>query len=170
MARKFFRRFIPSPEKLRNAKGFGFVGERVFEPSLWHLTRRSVRAACFIGIFVALIPMPFQMVAAASLAIMFRCNLPIAVSLVWTTNPITMPPVFYTTYLVGNALLDREPSLHAGELTLASLGSDVLVPLYLGSIVSGVVLGLAFSMLVDVFWRLHVLHNWRKRSRTRGAA
>jgi uncharacterized protein (DUF2062 family) len=92
------------------------------------------------------------------------------VSLVWTTNPITMPPVFYTTYLVGNALLDREPSLHAGELTLASLGSDVLAPLYLGSIVSGVVLGLAFSMLVDVFWRLHVLHNWRKRSRTRGAA
>jgi uncharacterized protein (DUF2062 family) len=48
------------------------------------------------------------------------------------------------------------------------LGGDAA--LYLGSIVSGVVLGLAFSMLVDVFWRLHVLHNWRKRSRTRGAA
>jgi hypothetical protein len=49
--------------------------------------------------------MPFQMLLAAPSAIIFSANLPVAVALVWITNPITMPPIFYACYKLGAWIL-----------------------------------------------------------------
>ena len=49
------------------------------------------------------------MVLAAGLAILVRVNLPISVALVWVTNPLTMPPMFYFAYYVGVHLLGMPP-------------------------------------------------------------
>jgi uncharacterized protein (DUF2062 family) len=61
----------------------------------------------FIGLFCAFLPLPFQMVIAASLAVLSRCNVPIAVVLVWVSNPITMTPMLFFSYQLGAWLLDR---------------------------------------------------------------
>jgi uncharacterized protein (DUF2062 family) len=86
-----------SKVEIKGHKNLSFLGEKLHDPNLWHLNRRSVSAAFAIGLFAAWIPTPGQMVIAAIIALYFRANLPISVALVWITNPLTMPPMFYPT-------------------------------------------------------------------------
>ena len=41
MPRKFFKRYTPSVDKVREYKVLGVFGEALFHPALWHLNRRS---------------------------------------------------------------------------------------------------------------------------------
>lgn len=83
-----------------------YAGTLLHDPNLWHLNRHSVARAMAVGLFAAFIPIPLQMLLAAFLAISVRGNMPIAVSLVWLTNPITMPVVFFCTYMTGTWLMN----------------------------------------------------------------
>lgn len=122
--------------------------------------------AVAIGLFVAFIPMPFQMVVAAALAIVARVNLPISVALVWITNPLTMPPVMYFSYRLGARLLGERVHPISFEPTLNWLLTEAKMiwePLLLGSLICG-----AFSAIVGYFtirslWRLQVVKNWQAR-------
>ena len=52
--------------------------------------------AFFVGLFVAFMPIPGQTIAAAVLAVLLRCNLPLSVGLVFVTNPdYHRPSVFH---------------------------------------------------------------------------
>lgn len=46
------------------------------------------------------------MLIAAPSAIIFSANLPISIALVWISNPITMPFIFYLAYKLGAMILD----------------------------------------------------------------
>ncbi|MGI9335066.1 MAG: DUF2062 domain-containing protein, partial [Gammaproteobacteria bacterium] len=88
--RKSLKRLLPSPRELRQHHGLRrFFGTLLHEPDLWHLNRNSVAWSVSVGLFMAFMPIPLQMVAAAAVAIVVGCNLPIAVTLVWITNPLT---------------------------------------------------------------------------------
>ena len=101
MPKRLIKKYMPDPEKLKQQKSLQFLGDRLHEPNLWHLNRRSVSLAFAVGLFAAWIPTPGQMAIAAAAAFYFRANLPISVALVWVTNPLTMPPMFYFAYIVG---------------------------------------------------------------------
>ncbi len=111
MAKKTIQRFLPDPNKIRHHKSLKIFGRLLQDANLWHLNRRSARGAFAVGLFFAFIPVPFQMVLAAATAIVFRVNLPISVALVWITNPVTMPPIFYCSYLIGTLVLNQ-PEQH----------------------------------------------------------
>ena len=87
--------------RIRKIKALGVLGDWVYASNLWHLNRYSASMAFFVGLFVAFMPIPGQVVVAAVLAVLLRCNLPLAVSLVFVTNPLTMAPVFYLAYEIG---------------------------------------------------------------------
>lgn len=172
MPRKFLRRYLPDPGHLKRHRRLRILGVLLHDPNLWHLNRHTVSGGVAIGLFLAFIPMPMQMLAAAALAIPFRVNLPIAVATVWISNPLTMPPMFFFSYrvgtwFVGSPVRDRgfEPSL---EWFWYELG-NIWQPLYLGSIICGVLVALAGYGLVHLAWRLHIRAHLLRRARRRQA-
>ena len=163
---------MPDPKVLRKHRHLRHMGALLHDENLWHLNRRSVAGGVAAGLFWAMIPMPAQMVAAALSAIMFRINLPISVALVWLTNPLTMPPVFYFNYLVGTWLLGTTP--HVGEFQpsvewIASELSAIWKPLYLGSLVTATLLACIGYSTMRLYWRWHVLRRFRIRNEERAA-
>jgi hypothetical protein len=169
MPKKLIKRYIPTPEKIRNLKGLGFLRQWLQNPAIWHLHRHSVSKAFFIGLFWMAIPLPSQMVAAAISAIIFRANLPLSVVLVWITNPLTIPPIFYFNYVVGTYILGHESAeeLHfelSLEWMMNTLG-DLWLPLFLGSFVVGIMLGVTGYLTINLIWRLQVLKSWKNRRR-----
>ncbi|MGB1271490.1 MAG: DUF2062 domain-containing protein [Endozoicomonas sp.] len=170
MAKKLIQRYLPDPATIKENRYLRFLGSALYDANLWQLNRRSAATAFFVGIFCAFIPMPFQMVPAAALAILFRCNLPLAVALVWITNPLTMPAMFYFTYKVGCLILHIPVSEASFELTVQGVGAGlakIWKPLYLGSLISGFIGGLICYLLIRLYWRWNVVQHWRQRRKRR---
>ncbi len=78
-----------------------------------------------------MLPIPFQMVVAALGARLARCNLALSVGLVWVTNPLTMPLIFYINYRIGTFLLGapvREAPSRISTRWIAEQMHDILPP------------------------------------------
>ncbi len=166
MPKKFIQRFLPDHQKIKQQKSLRVFGSWIHDANLWHLNRRTARGAFAVGLFFAFIPVPFQMILAAALAIVWRVNLPISVALVWITNPLTMPPIFYGSYLVGTLFLGQSSQTFSFEPTwewfthsLSTIGPAFL----LGSLVCGLVAGTLGFILIDVLWRRAVRRAWLAR-------
>lgn len=170
MAKKLIKKWFPNHERIRHHQHLQFLGDRLHDPNLWHLNRRSVAGAFAVGLFCAMLPIPFQMVVAAVLAVLVRVNLPISVMLVWITNPLTMGPIFYFAYRVGLVLLDY-PAITVDHATsfewLTTHWEEIWAPLLLGSVLIGAVLSAAGYIGMRLFWRWHVLQRWQERRRRR---
>ncbi|BBP46110.1 hypothetical protein THMIRHAS_14830 [Thiosulfatimonas sediminis] len=167
MPKKLIKRYLPTPEKIKNLKGLGWLGSWLHNPNIWHLHRHSVAKAFLIGLFFMAIPIPSQMIFAALFAVAFRANLPLSVALVWISNPLTMAPIFYFNYEIGALILGHavDPNLHF-ELSwhwLTNVLGELWKPLYLGSVVVGLVLGVVAYFAIHIIWRLHVIKRWQER-------
>ncbi len=166
MPQKFLKKYMPSAKDIRNNRSLGLLSEHVGDAGLWHLNRHSVSGAFAIGLFMAWIPFPFQMVIAGALAIYFRVNLPISVALVWTTNPVTISPMFYAAYKLGAKLLGMTPLSFEFELSrqwlLQRLG-DIWVPMSLGCLLFAIVSSLLGYLSVRLLWRLALVKKWQAR-------
>lgn len=169
MPKKFIRRFMPHPDKVRNHKHLRIFGKLLHDPNLLHLNRRSVSGAFAVGFFFMWIPVPFQMLLAAAAAIIFRVNIVISVPLVWISNPLTMPPMFYFAYRLGAWILDRPPGNFRFELSLEWLGNSLStygVAFILGCIVMATMSAAVGYISIRLLWRWHVIAQWKKK-RTR---
>lgn len=167
MPRRLFKRYMPDPSSIREHKSLQFLGTLLHDPNLWHLNRHSVARAMAVGLFAAFIPIPLQMLLAAVLAISVRGNMPIAISLVWLTNPITMPVVFICTYMTGAWLMNVPPRSLPDNLTwewISGQLSTLWQPFLLGSVVLGVVLGALAYCLTMAYWRWWVAHQWKTQT------
>ncbi len=172
MPRHLIKRLTPKPSALKKHKYLRHLGTLLHDENLWHLNRRSVSGGVASGLFWAMIPIPVQMFTSALSAVLFRVNLPISVALVWITNPLTMPPVFYMNYLVGTWLLGTPAD--AGEFHLsvewiASELSAIWKPLYFGSLVLGILFAVLGYCAMRLYWRWHVLKRFRERGGVRKA-
>ncbi len=170
MPRRIIKRYMPDHETIRNHKHLKFLGALLHDPNILHLNRRSVSGAFSVGLFMAWVPVPFQMILGAIGAIVARVNLPISVGLVWVTNPFTMPPMFYFAYKIGAWTLGMparpftfEPSFEwlIGELDI------IWQPFLLGCLICGVVSAILGNVLIRGFWRFHVSRSWKERKEKR---
>lgn len=170
MPRHLIKRYAPHPRTLKKHKYLRHLGALLHDENLWHMNRRSVSGGVAAGLFWAMIPIPIQMVIAALSAIVFRVNLPISVALVWITNPLTIPPVFYTNYLVGTWLLGAPPHVGEFQLSLEWIAAELNLiwkPLLLGSFVTGAVLAITGYSCMRLYWRWYVLRRFRTRNGSR---
>lgn len=166
MARKWLRKHLPSPEQVRANKSLDFLGTLLHDANLWHLNRRSVAGGVAVGLFFCYIPIPMQMLQAALVAIALRVNLPIAVSVVWVTNPITIPPMFYIAYSVGAFILGTEPQAFEFQFSLNWLFMELGArwrPFLLGCLVMATLCSLTGLALTRFLWRLHLLQRIKER-------
>ena len=166
MPKRLIKRWMPDQQTLKEHKHLRLFGKLLLDANLWHLNRRSAAGAFAVGLFMAWIPVPFQMLLAAGGAILFRVNLPLSVALVWLTNPLTMPPLFYAAYVVGCHLLGQ-PSQHIEiEFTwswLTSVFETIAPPLLLGSLVLAILSSITGYVVVRGLWRLSIVRQWRNR-------
>lgn len=157
---------MPDHEKIKNHSHLQIFGKVLHDPALWHLNRHSVAKAFFIGLLIAFVPLPAQMIMAAGLAILVHANLPIAVALVWLTNPLTMPPMFYSAYQLGAWLMGIPEQGFNFELSWEWFGqsmSSIWQPLLLGSLICGIASGIIGYISIQWMWRVMVVRRWKKR-------
>jgi len=185
MPRKFFKRYMPSVDKVREVRAFGIFGDTLFHPGLWHLNRRSAAGGVAAGLFCGLIPGPLQMIGAGIVALLFRVNLPVALLTTLYTNPLTIVPLYFVAYKIGTLVLgvtggaEPEPppdwvwtqpvaSAEAfGEWTIG-LGA----PLALGVFLLATLLSILGYVIVRVLWNIHLRRAWiaRRHRRAGGRA
>lgn len=180
MPRKFFKRYMPSVDKVREVKAFGLFGEALFHPALWHLNRRSAAGGVAVGLFCGLIPGPLQMIGAGIVALFFRVNLPVALLTTLYTNPLTIVPLYFVAYKIGSFVLgatagsEPEPppdwvwtqpmaSAEAFGQWMIGLGT----PLALGVFLLACLLATAGYLIVRLVWNVHLRLAWAARRKRR---
>jgi uncharacterized protein (DUF2062 family) len=182
MPRKFFKKYLPSHESIRQNRFVGLFGTHLHHHNLWHLHRRSVAGGVAAGLFAGLIPgsNPVQFFFAALFAIAFKVNLPVAVATTLYSNPLTIVPIYIAAYAIGALVTGSgsgsmpETELHLMDKPIqdwipamidwvVSLGKPLLV----GLLLLGILLSIGGYFVVRGTWRLYTIHEWRKRSRRR---
>ena len=172
MPRKTIRRFLPDLKGILNRPSMRWISALPQDPNLLHLNRHSVSLAVFIGIFCAFIPIPIQTLLVIGLCFWWGANLPIAIVIIWLSNPLTIPPMFYLTYKLGSSILGTEIDSLSFTLSwewFSQLGVDILLPLFVGSLLSGILLASAGYFFILFLWRWKVIRNWEKRKDLRNS-
>lgn len=142
--------------RLRHRQWWKNLTRPLFHRNLWKPCRDSVATGVAIGLFFSMVLMPFQMVAAALIAVRFRANVPFAMALCWISNPLTNVPIWLAQFQLGNWMRHqlKVPMPHfltdvsfkipgAGELNAASF--------LLGMSASGILLALLSVPIVHLF-------------------
>ncbi len=171
MPRRIIRRYFSNLDAMRDHKHLQFLGKLLHIPNLWHLNRRSVARAIAVGFFSAWLPSIGQMPFAATLAVIVRANIPIAVSLIFLSNPLTIPPMVYAAYKFGAWLLSEPFDVSVIDYqTMSGLVeglTQVWQPFLLGCLAAASV-----SAVIGYFsgwyaWRYLVVSRWLKRKQQR---
>jgi uncharacterized protein len=173
--RKFFDKFLPHRDTIKNHRWLKPFGNRLQHPNLWHLHRRSVAGGVAIGLFCGLVPGPLQMISAALCAVLLRANLPVAVFTTLYTNPFTILPLYLVAYELGAWVTGTHISIAAAKLTFPEMQWHNWVhelwdwlkmlgePFFIGLPLLAVCLAVAGYVAVRVAWRVTVLFKWRAR-------
>lgn len=163
---KKFQKYLPTREQMRDTRSLRFIEHLIFEPNLWHFNRHSVSWAYLIGFFCCFLPMPFQMLPCAILCVWIRCNVPLAMVIVWISNPLTITPLFYFTYRLGIWMLGQPDTFTSIEFSMTWFSQQLSViwqPLLLGSVTCGLFLGTTSFVIVRIYWRWKVTRDWNNR-------
>lgn len=172
MPKRTLKKFLPQRHHVVQYRVLKPLADLLHDPNLWHLNRRSTSMACLLGFFWAFIPMPLQMLASAACAVVFRCNLPLSVAIVWITNPLTIPPIYFGTYLFGAWLLNEPPVTRDFEMSMAwveRLATESWIPFLVGSVSAGVIFGVLGWASMQLLWRYSVATRWKNRLAQRRA-
>ena len=175
---KYFKKYLPSHETVKNSRFVRFFGSVLHHHNLWHLHRRSVAGGVAIGAFTGLLPAPFQMLSAAIFAIIFRVNLPVAVAVTWYTNPFTAVPLYYVAFRIGEFVTGESGDIPSFDFDSASPWTDFFpaawawilelgMPVILGTFILACILAAVSYFVVRLFWRFYVIASWHRRKRLR---
>ncbi len=162
MIREFFK------TRRTNKKIDAFLSRYKIPTSYLHINRKNVANAMFVGLFFSMMPMPFQMVAVIFCMTLIKFNVPLALMLVWISNPLSMPFIMYGQYLLGNWVLDLE-AIETIRLTIEWFENNlvkVFYPLFVGALISGIALGIIGKISVNYLWRHSIKKERAQKSST----
>jgi uncharacterized protein (DUF2062 family) len=143
---------ISKSEKLKD-----FIKKYKIAPKFLSTNKKMVSKAVFIGLFIAFIPMPMQMLTVLAVTLFVRFNVPIALAMCWFSNPLTMPLMYYMEYVTGSFFLGNNPI--EVELTLEWFSNnidDIFIGLYVGTAFYSILGSFSGYWLVNHFWKVSV--------------
>lgn len=127
-----------------------FLDKYDLSHKFFSLNRRMLARGAFVGVYIAMIPMPMQMGAVILLTFLGRFNLPLALLMCWLTNPFTMPFVYYLEYATGSFLLGMETeNIEISTQWFLENFENIILPLYTGAMFYSLVLStLAYQFVL----------------------
>ena len=160
MVRKFFKK------KQTVGKFEQFIDKYNIPRAYLSTNRKNISKGVFIGLFFGFIPMPFQMIAVVAMIPFTKFHVPIAISMVWLSNPFTMPAMYYMEYVTGSFFLDIkvEPVVLNMEWFSANI-KNIFLPLYVGTAFYSVVVSSAVYALINFLWKRSVYKEKIKKSK-----
>jgi uncharacterized protein (DUF2062 family) len=163
MIRKFFRKSNNKPSKIDR-----LLDKYNLPKAYFAKNRKAITRGLSIGAFWALIPMPMQMAGVMAVTPFVKFNVPLAIAVVWLSNPITYPPMFYIEYITGNFLLQRD-ALADIELTMDWFSANwdlIASSLYAGAFFYATVVNALMYILTNYLW-VKSVHKERKSKATK---
>lgn len=130
---------------------------------------RSIAGGLGLGMFIAFTPtVGIQIILAIIAATICNVNRAATIAPVWITNPVTVAPVYTFNYWLGTFIWPGPPlaevkglfnnlgtalthlqfwDMKEALLAMLQLSTDILIPLLIGSVEVGVVLGIVTYIL-----------------------
>ncbi len=116
-----------------------------------------------LGVFIAFTPtIPFHMILTLALSHIFRISRVAALMGVWISNPLTIPPMYYFSFVIGKKLLYPHLDLSLPQTLdlreLLKLGWEINLSLQLGGLIMAVPAG-----IVAYFLTLWAIKRYRQQ-------
>jgi uncharacterized protein (DUF2062 family) len=159
------RHFKRHAEKITQSQTQFFV-KYIDQPYLWSTKETPLARATALGLFVGMLPLPGHMIMAGLLAIFFRANLPVAVLMVWASNPITLAPITFLEYKIGVTILHSPNYKFSFEPTWYWVTHHFIhlwKPLALGTLIFATLMALLGYGTVKMFSRTYFFIHVRKK-------
>ncbi len=124
---------------------------------------RAIAGGLGLGMFIAFTPtVGIQIILAIVAATICNVNRAATIAPVWITNPVTVAPIYTFNYWLGSLIIPGPPLAEVKEMfvnlgtalthlqfwdmqeavvAMMQIGKEILIPLLIGSIEVGVVLG-----------------------------
>ncbi|MBI5447130.1 MAG: DUF2062 domain-containing protein [Gammaproteobacteria bacterium] len=178
MMKRYLKKWLPKPQHLYQPRP-GWFHTVFYDQRLWYLNRQSLARGVGLGLLVAFVPFPGQMLMAALLAYLFRGNLAAAVVMTWITNPLTFLPINYFIFKVGQWVMHDVQGVYPMimEFNLGAPGDTVTAFVkWIRHLSKPFLIGLPFVALSAAFigyagvllvWRLMITLQWVYRKRKR---
>ncbi|MBN2767947.1 MAG: DUF2062 domain-containing protein [Campylobacterales bacterium] len=119
------------------------------------VNRKSIARGLAVGAFWLFIPMPFQMLAVVGMTPFFVFNVPVGLLMVWISNPITMPAMYYVEYLLGNFLLGRKEldNIEISMQWFTKNWDEIFISMYVGAFTLSIFFAILLYFLANRLWR-----------------
>jgi uncharacterized protein (DUF2062 family) len=159
MPRRFFRKFAPKRDRFKGRWFLAPFDHLLHDHNLWGVRRRTIVPAFALGLFVSFAPVLGHMLIAALAALAMRINIPVAALTTFVSNPLTIGPMYYFAYRVGQVLLGQERRPFNFELSLDWLFegfANIWQPLVLGCVLLGSLAALVGYVTLDLVWRASI--------------
>jgi len=142
LVRKMYR-YLRHPS-IRKRPWLVALTKPIFDRDLWTPCRYTAAGGLSIGLFCAMLPIPFQMILAALASMRARVNIPIAMVACWVSNPFTQVPLWLSQEKLGDWVRENTPLTIPNFLdvektvfnTTLNLGSFTVGFLVMGTILS----------------------------------
>ena len=167
MPRRFFRRFAFKRHVIAEKWFMAPFRHMLHDHRLWGIRRKTVVPAFSLGLAVAFLPFPGHFLVAALAALALRVNIPVAALSTLVVNPVTVGPLFYFAYELGNALLGIETGAFYFEFSLdwvQNVFTTIWLPLSLGCVLLGSAAAVIGFVGLDALWR-YSLHDYKTKKR-----
>jgi uncharacterized protein (DUF2062 family) len=131
------------------------------------------------GIFAGMTPiMPFHMVVAVALALVFKASKITSTAGTWICNPLTIYPIYKYCYHIGSSILGLSPNkrilssvaemIHAGDLmymmaAVVEAGSKAAAAFILGGMALGIAFAIPSYFIFLYFFRAFVTWRFSKK-------